>query len=63
MIGDAYSDIKHYNLIKDNLHLFPIEFILYPQITDVDIALDIGSKRIDIFYYIIIVYNNYEVKN
>jgi predicted amidohydrolase YtcJ len=46
MIGDAYSDVKHYNLIKDNLHLFPIEFILYPQITDVDIALDIGSGRI-----------------
>ncbi len=46
MIGDAYSDVKHYNLIKDNLHLFPIEFILYPQITDVEIALKIGSKRI-----------------
>ncbi len=46
MIGDAYSDIKHYKLIKENLHLFPIEFILYPQITDVDIALEIGSPRI-----------------
>ncbi len=46
MIGDAYSDIKHYKLIKENLHLFPIEFILYPQITNVDIALEIGSPRI-----------------
>ena len=46
MIGDAYSDIKHYKLIKENLHLFPIEFILYPQITDVNIALEIGSPRI-----------------
>ena len=46
MIGDAYSDVKHYKLIKDNLHLFPIEFILYPQITDVDIAIEIGSPRI-----------------
>lgn len=46
MIGDAYSDIKHYKLIKENLHLFPIEFILYPQITNVDIALEIGSRRI-----------------
>jgi len=46
MIGDAYSDIKHYNLIKDNLHLFPIEFILYPQISDVDIALELDSPRI-----------------
>ena len=46
MIGDAYSNIKHYKLIKENLHLFPIEFILYPQITDVKIALEIGSPRI-----------------
>ena len=46
MIGDAYSDIKHYKLIKENLHLFPIEFILYPQITDVDVALEIGFPRI-----------------
>ena len=46
MIGDAYSDIKHYKLIKKNLHLFPIEFILYPQITNVDIALDIDSPRV-----------------
>ena len=46
MIGDAYADIKHYKLIKENLHLFPIEFILYPQITNVDIALKINSPRI-----------------
>lgn len=46
MIGDAYSDIKHYDLIKKNLPLFPIEFILYPQITNVDIALEVGSNRI-----------------
>ncbi len=46
MIGDAYSDIKHYKLIKENSHLFPIEFIIYPQITNVDIALEIGSRRI-----------------
>ncbi len=46
MIGDAFSNIKHYKLIKGNLHLFPIEFVLYPQITDVDVALEIGSPRI-----------------
>lgn len=46
MIGDAYSDIKHFKLIKDNLGIFPIEFILYPQITDVEIALEVGSSRI-----------------
>ena len=46
MIGDSFSDPKHYKLIHDNLSQFPIEFILYPQITNVDIALDLGAKRI-----------------
>jgi len=46
MIGDAYSDAKHYSLIKNNLHLFPVEFILYPQITDIEIALELGTDRI-----------------
>ncbi|MBT3755390.1 MAG: amidohydrolase [Candidatus Cloacimonetes bacterium] len=46
MIGDAYSDVKHYKFINENLHQFSIEFILYPQITDVNIALEIGTKRI-----------------
>ena len=46
MIGDGLSNIKHYKLIKDNLHQFPVEFILYPQITDVTKALEISSPRI-----------------
>jgi len=46
MIGDAYSDLKHFELIKQNLQLFPLEFILYPQITDVELALEVGSPRI-----------------
>ena len=46
MIGNGYSDIKHYNLIQKNLEKFPVDFILYPQITDVDVALEIGSPRI-----------------
>ena len=46
MIGDGHSNIKHYELIRNNLHQFPIEFILYPQITDVNKALEAGSPRI-----------------
>ncbi|MFC1898337.1 amidohydrolase [Candidatus Cloacimonadota bacterium] len=46
MIGDSFSDPKHYELIRDNLSKFPIEFILYPQISNVDIALDLGACRI-----------------
>ena len=46
MIGDGYSNLKHYELIRNNLHQFPIEFILYPQITDVVKALEVDSPRI-----------------
>jgi len=46
MIGDAHSDLMHFRLIKENLHKFPVEFILYPQITDIEQALEIGSPRI-----------------
>ena len=46
MIGDGHSNIKHYELIRNNLHQVPVEFILYPQITDVAKALEAGSPRI-----------------
>ncbi|MBC8385427.1 MAG: amidohydrolase [Candidatus Cloacimonetes bacterium] len=46
MIGDAHSDLMNYRLIKKNLAKFPIEFVLYPQITDIKQALEIGSPRI-----------------
>jgi len=46
MIGDAYSDLKHLPLIKHHLSEFPVEFILYPQITNVKKALEIESTRI-----------------
>lgn len=46
MIGDAYSDPKHYRLIEKHLSEFPIQFILYPQISDVKVALDLGAERI-----------------
>ncbi len=46
MIGDGHSNTKHYEFIKNNLHRFPVEFILYPQITDVAKVLEVGSPRI-----------------
>jgi hypothetical protein len=46
MIGDAFSDPLHYQLIQNHLADFPIEFVLYPQITDVNKALELGAKRI-----------------
>ena len=46
MIGNGRRDPEHFQLIKDNLENFEIEFTLYPQIYDVDIALNLGSKRI-----------------
>ncbi|MBN2460875.1 MAG: amidohydrolase family protein, partial [Candidatus Cloacimonetes bacterium] len=46
MIGNGYSDLKHYGLIRNHLQDFPVEFILYPQISDIDKALEVGSPRI-----------------
>lgn len=46
MIGDAHSDPKHFRLIKNNLRRFPLEYILYPQITDCQVAKDLGASRI-----------------
>lgn len=46
MIGDAFSDVKHYKLIADHLTDFTTNFVLYPQISDVKIALKYDAKRI-----------------
>ena len=46
MIGDAYSDPKHYRLVEKYLSEFPVQFILYPQISDIKVALDLGAERI-----------------
>jgi predicted amidohydrolase YtcJ len=46
MIGNAYSNPKHFKLIQDHINDYPIEFELYPQITDVKVALELGAKRI-----------------
>ena len=46
MIGDANQDPLHYELMRDNLSNFDIDFVLYPQILNVSKALDLGAKRI-----------------
>ena len=46
MVGNGRKDPEHFQLIKDNLDNFELDFVLYPQIYDVDIALSLGSKRI-----------------
>ncbi len=46
MIGNAYAQDLHFQLIKNNIAQFPIEFILYPQITNISRALELGSPRI-----------------
>ncbi|MCK4312196.1 MAG: amidohydrolase, partial [Candidatus Cloacimonetes bacterium] len=46
MVDNIRSDINHYEFLKNKLDEFPVEYILYPQTTDVDIALEIGSPRV-----------------
>jgi predicted amidohydrolase YtcJ len=46
MIGDGKKNPTHYRFIRDHLKELPIEFILYPQITDVKTCLELGSPRI-----------------
>ena len=46
MIGNGKSDPEHFQFLQSHLSEFPVEFILYPQITDVKKALDLGSPRI-----------------
>jgi len=46
MIGDAHSNLMYYRLVQESLDKFPVEFILYPQITNIMQALEIGSSRI-----------------
>lgn len=46
MIGNGRSNPEHYALIEAHRTKFPVEYILYPQISDVDAALQLGSARI-----------------
>ena len=46
MVGDGEEDILHYQLLQKKLNDFSVDFILYPQITVVEKALEIGANRI-----------------
>lgn len=46
MAGDAVSDLMTYPVLKRNLSKFPIEFVPYPQMFDIDKAEDYESGRI-----------------
>jgi predicted amidohydrolase YtcJ len=46
MVGDSQNSITHYKLLKDNLALFDVEFILYPQSFNIKQALEVGATRI-----------------
>lgn len=46
MIGDAKDDPLHYNLMKESRDRFPIDFVLYPQIFNVPVALQLGAERV-----------------
>ncbi|HCX73209.1 MAG TPA: hypothetical protein DHM37_05780 [Candidatus Cloacimonas sp.] len=46
MIGDGNSDPQHCEMIFANSERFGLEFIPYPQITDVEMAVKLKSPRI-----------------
>jgi len=46
MIGDAGNNPLHYQLIAELKEDFPLDFILYPQIFDVGIALKLKATRV-----------------
>jgi predicted amidohydrolase YtcJ len=46
MIGDGRNDVEHLPFLQKNVSEFPIEFVLYPQITDVKTVLNLGLQRI-----------------
>lgn len=46
MIGDSKNSITHYQLIRDNMNSFDVEYILYPQSFNIKAALDMGATRI-----------------
>ena len=46
MVGDASEDPLYYELLDRNKGVYPVEYILYPQIFDVEKALSLKSRRI-----------------
>ena len=46
MVGDGESDPRHFVLLRDNLERFDVDFVPYPQISNVNRALELGSPRV-----------------
>ncbi len=46
MAGDADYDLLTYPVLKNNLNRFPVEFVPYPQMFDIDKAVNFESGRI-----------------
>ncbi|MCD4817591.1 MAG: amidohydrolase [Candidatus Cloacimonetes bacterium] len=46
MVRKGHSNPKIFELIRKNVTQFAIDFILYPQIIDVDVALQLNSPRV-----------------
>ncbi len=46
MVGDGGRDPRHFELLRDNLDRFGVDFVPYPQISDVRKALELGSPRV-----------------
>ncbi|MEW5815334.1 MAG: amidohydrolase family protein [Spirochaetota bacterium] len=46
MIGDGKSDPLHFSLLREHLKDFPVEFILYPQVANVEVAAGLDSPRL-----------------
>ncbi|RKX77823.1 MAG: hypothetical protein DRP87_08070 [Spirochaetes bacterium] len=46
MVGNGHGDPLHYTLLISRIEEFPVEFIVYPQITDVRKAVELGSLRV-----------------
>ncbi|MBW6516521.1 MAG: amidohydrolase [Candidatus Cloacimonetes bacterium] len=46
MVGDAKDDPLHYKLLQESKKKFSIEFVLYPQIFNIQKALELGAPRV-----------------
>lgn len=46
MVGDGKKDPAHYRLLADRKGEFEVDFILYPQVTDIKKCLEFGADRI-----------------
>jgi predicted amidohydrolase YtcJ len=46
MVGDGQQSLEHYELVRENLEKFPVEFVLYAQCFNLEAALKAGAERL-----------------